>query len=133
MEKFKTINGWTKEKMKAIVSDRPFDGPAKTADGRFCSYLSADGNKCAAGLFIPNDNVDAQAHEGPVWDLLHAFPELSDVFPLTKNGMSEFQRAHDNEANYGKTVPTIELDRQAQFGGNSKAAMLAFIDERVVD
>ena len=51
--KYKTINGWTKDKMKAQVRAKN-NGKRSLRRSGGCAYQVTDGNRCAAGCFIPD-------------------------------------------------------------------------------
>lgn len=98
---FKPINGYTKESIKDVIR-REFKG--KAVDGYACRYLTADGRKCAVGLFIP-DGHEAQGYQGAAEDLLARFEDLHSYMPLDgrrdKNNpydspLQKFQAAHDD-------------------------------------
>lgn len=99
--KYKTINGWTKEKMLEVVKARPFEERAVFSflgeDGivhTICEYLSKNGNKCAAGLFIP-DGHPSQMINDTIGHKLYKHPDLKTVMPLDTAGMQAFQDVHD--------------------------------------
>lgn len=91
--KYKTINGWTKDKMKAQVRAKNNGHRSTKAGG--CAYESTDGNRCAAGCFIPDGH--AALGYGDFIDMLIArYPELANYMPLEFNhDMYKFQLAHD--------------------------------------
>ena len=61
-----------------------------------CSYLTAEGRKCAVGLLIP-DGHDAQKARGDVAAILHDYPDLQGHMPEGSNMrlLLLIQRTHD--------------------------------------
>jgi hypothetical protein len=93
---YQTINGWTKATMKAAIragnnGQRAVDSPTSA----LCRYLTADGNRCAVGCFIPDGHEGAHLR-GAVDDLLYSYPDLKDKMPLSPSDMWSFQRVHDS-------------------------------------
>lgn len=125
---FQTINGWTKEKMKAQIRAKNNGQPSirKVAndDGTFyttCVYRAKDGNACAAGCFIPDDKYSARTMEG--WNIRHAAEldhDLRDQLPLTLDGMTHMQVLHDG---YDKS----------DFSGDMREILCKWIDDTVID
>lgn len=94
----KTINGWTKAKMIEKIRSRPFVEAA--SDGNRCMYRSPDGNKCAVGVFIPDEMYSGEMDNTAIGDVtitgvLRRFPDLSDVLPLRGAGLICMQNVHD--------------------------------------
>jgi len=93
----KCINGWTKERMIKTVNkgmkDHKSMGTISNGYAEKCRYKASDGNKCAVGCFIP-DNEYRENLEGRFSINLPSY--LYDkYFPLDKETMSMFQRVHD--------------------------------------
>lgn len=92
---FKIINGWTKEKMKAQILVK--NNGYQSRNGSMCAYRSQDGNRCAAGCFIPDDKYRANMECNSVRGiLLEDHYGLLSLFPLDQLGMTMLQGAHDN-------------------------------------
>lgn len=90
-------------KIVETIINRDFKG--KAAEHGQCKYLTEDGRKCVAGLFIP-DGHEAQSYDGSVRELNQEHG-LQDHFPLSTIGMVEWQFYHDGLDDY-------ELDTEAQ-------------------
>ena len=105
MSKFKTINGWTKEKMKAQIRAKNTGVPSilrKSNDyptdknqlfQEICAYRGIGGNCCAAGCFIPDEEYSPKL-EGKSVIVLSA-TGLDFKWPLSREGMAEMQTVHD--------------------------------------
>lgn len=90
---FKTINGWTKEKMKERIRLKNNGYKATTPDGSFCVYRTSTGNACAAGVFIEDSDVKLINRQS---DPVHQLPlEILNKFPLEPYAIRELQKAHD--------------------------------------
>lgn len=96
MEKFKLINGWTKERVLEQVKKYNKGLPA-TVRNQACAYLTEDGNRCAVGCFIPDGHPSLRAgNTASVGDLLREYPELMENMPFTEGAaIAQFQGAHD--------------------------------------
>lgn len=111
-------------------------GPAVNTNGdsfRMCIYLSADGLKCAVGIFIP-DGHPAQRLSVGVLSLAETFPDLAGVaWPATRDGLDlaeVLQQAHDASPHWDGTVFIAEGALEAiaaEFGlvytNNSESAI----------
>lgn len=129
MEKFTTINGWTKEKMKEQIHKK--NNGKKALKGELCRYRTNDGNACAAGCFIPDElyisdfemngftALAGTSHKAltPSREILDQFAKIK--FPLEVAGMNAMQLQHD------KTEDETEKDM--------RDILCAWIDENVVD
>lgn len=138
MQQHKPINGWTKARMLEVIRARPLMMPAYDHTAGQCMYLTADGNKCGVGLFIP-DGHPAQKSKHSVDGLLtisHAphgeksYSELANVLPLDLLGLIQMQSAHDNES---ATVCDSVASRPRPFGGNAKLALIDWVEKNVID
>lgn len=120
---YKPINGWTKKRILEVIKARPFDKPAVDAIG-YCVYLTPNGNKCAVGLFIPDDHrAQKAAINATTGDLISIYSALYSYMPLESEAMQRFQEAHDDEASRNCNV--------RPFNGNAKAAMLDWVERNV--
>lgn len=121
--KFKTINGWNKERMKAEIMARMLDHKSYEDSWNDstccqCMYRAEDGNRCAVGVFIPDDKYDeSMDRDLNVYHLLEGFPELKQVMPLETGGLLEMQEVHD-------ATPV---------GVDPRPRLCEWIDENVVD
>lgn len=106
---YRTINGWTKERMKAQIRARN-DGTAAMEDGA-CLYETTSGNHCAVGCFIPAGH-DAMGALKSADALLAEFEELRDAVPLDGPGLLQMQMEHDRSDNRapGKDVRDVLCD-----------------------
>ena len=102
---FPAINGWTKEKMKARINEGMLDHkskkPYRNGSSYFCAYRGADGNACAAGVFIPDgdyeewmDDQDTKGGTG-IDSILKTKPFLANSLPIELHGMKNLQECHD--------------------------------------
>lgn len=119
---FTTINGWTKAKMRAVIEARPLTASALDSSGR-CVYLAPDGNKCAVGMFLPEGHPGVKTRLS-AQGLLNNYKE--GLFPLNGSGMDALQLSHDLES-------PDAITSCRTYKGDAKAAMLNFIDTRVID
>lgn len=126
---YKPINGFTKAKILEVLKARPLNGPAMGHEGIGCTYLAANGNKCAVGMFIP-DGHRGQEYEGFVTGLLGLYPDLKSVMPLVVEGLATLQMCHDQETG---VLDTYGREYTPQFKGNAKAAMIDWVEKNVQD
>lgn len=121
---YATINGWTKERIKEQIRARNNGTPAKTPEdplGHFrCLYLTDDGNRCAAGVFIP-DGHPAQSSTLSISSVLDDHPDLYAAMPLGMNGMYALQA-------YGHDRPAFNATTR-----DMRDVMCEWIDLNVVD
>lgn len=93
---YKTINGWTKEKMiKHIVNNfrgKSTDDP-DISGYQVCRYRGTGGKKCAVGLFIPDEKYSDGIESVAVSEIYNDFKL---VLPLSRTGMATFQLVHDD-------------------------------------
>lgn len=88
--------GWTKEKMReAIIRGNNGKKSLRSLsedDIHRCAYRAPDGNKCAAGCFIPDDMYSTKLEGRCVGQL----PDyITDQFPLSEYAMQRLQSVHD--------------------------------------
>lgn len=120
--KFKPINGWTKQKILEVLNAREFDTPSMCDYD--CVYRSEGGNRCAAGLFIPDSLYSAGMEGNLINALMDANPSLAKAMPLGALGMREFQFSHD----------TNEFGNSRDEGDTTcKRDMIRWIEENVED
>jgi len=105
MTTYKTINGWTKEKMKERIRERVPTYGARSNEGG-CVYRTNTGKSCAVGAFIPDDiySSDMDDSVATVSELLDDYPELDKIFPVAIQGLEKMQDLHDIEACNNKSV-----------------------------
>lgn len=91
---YKTINGWTKEKMIEQIKLR--NNGTKSVDRIVggCFYRGINNNCCAVGCFIPDEEYKYS------FDVARSFYEvysqLKRFMPLNFNGMCNMREVHDN-------------------------------------
>jgi hypothetical protein len=94
---FKTINGFTKQKIKDVINQR-FTKKSMGPDGT-CVYRGPEGSMCVVGCFIPDTEIDedflANINQRSVTGLFSKRPHLKDLMPIEYTGLIEFQEAHD--------------------------------------
>ena len=93
MEKYRAINGWSKETMKLAIMVGNNGTVALNIWGK-CTYLSPSGNRCAVGCFIPTGHP-GQKDPGSVVGILSCFPDLVNQMPLDQEGLLAMQGTHD--------------------------------------
>lgn len=102
------INGWTKEKVIAAImaGNKGVCSMGKKSENGVsaCAYRGVGGNKCAAGIFIP-DELYSDKLEGVgiryIMDNSYGPPPLyneniAKVMPLDADTMSKLQQMHDS-------------------------------------
>lgn len=115
--KHKTINGWTKELMKAQIR---LNMRAKSVNGNgICQYRSTYNNKptaCAVGCFIPDSKYVPELENSIAGGF--RFQTLTNTvrFPLEYSGLREMQIVHDES-----------------FKDNPAEEVCGWIDENVED
>lgn len=92
---YKTINGWTKEKMIQHVKDN-FKGKSTSIIDLSCLYRGPKGKKCAAGLFIPDKLYNESMETNTISILIDKFPKLERFMPLNQEAMGFLQGSHDS-------------------------------------
>lgn len=91
--KYKCINGWTKQGMiRAIIGGNK---GRLSINNHICLYRSDGDNKCAVGVFIPDDLYSSICECTTAVTLLAKFPGLTTYMPLSFKGMDELQQVHD--------------------------------------
>lgn len=90
---YKTINGWTKEKMIQHVKDN-FKGKSVNLSG-LCVYRGRNETKCAAGLFMKDEDYSFAFEHRNIKTLMKEHPEIKDSMPLDSDGMISLQFIHD--------------------------------------
>lgn len=91
--KYKTKNGWTKEKMIEAIKTRNNGKPCVDELGD-CVYSDDNGNHCAVGVFIPDDHA-ATKSDYPASALTKYYKDLELVLPIHEYGLDELQIVHD--------------------------------------
>ena len=122
---YKTINGWTKKKMSQAIMERMLDhrsvGHALEHTPAKCRYRAPDGNRCAVGVFIP-DELYTPDMDTRLTSHIQPFPwnggPIGALMPLTIHGLLELQHVHDD---YTGPDP------------DPRPALLAWINENVED
>ncbi len=89
---YKTINGWTKEKMIAQIKLK--NNGSKAEYKHLCRYRTDEGNACFVGAFIPDD-VYSPSFEGSVHFLLKEYPNMLPIMPLDEDALAKLQHVHD--------------------------------------
>lgn len=124
-----TINGWTKAKMKEVISSQMMDHASVTTDKHVqCRYRADDGNKCAVGVFISDKQYYPDMENESLRLIFDHLPELKDTLPLNIEGLIKMQQAHDDtifEADYQDRKSTAAIDPRPR--------ILAWIEENVSD
>lgn len=77
-------------------------GPSYDKDTELCMYRGPDGNKCFAGVFIPDNLYNPEMERRKIDLLIERIPELSSIFE-EKNFARDLQNAHDNTPIFGFT------------------------------
>lgn len=114
MDKFKLINGWTKEKVKARLLERvPKKGSYKkfkiAGESRItCLYRNAKGKSCAAGAFIPDEEYNSSFENEHVFKVM-TDGKLHSNFPLATAGMRQLQLVHDTYVEVQGTHQEVSL------------------------
>ena len=120
MQQYRCINGWTKKKMLEHVTNN-FIYKSVTKDG-YCAYRGENGDKCAVGLFIPDNLYTEDMDNGDKFqntDVLHIlerYPELNNYLPLESEALMDFQKIHDKS-----------------FSSSTKLELLDWIETKVQD
>lgn len=102
MVKYKTQNGWTKEKMIEHIQTN-FKGKSfrlKSSSmaeeaSQLCAYRGIDGTKCAVGMFIPDEKYRVEMEDKTIIALQRDFASIDVHMPLETEGMFQLQMVHD--------------------------------------
>ena len=79
------------------VWQRLNDGTGRAVSDDGCMYINEDGNKCAVGIFMKDDNP-ANTYIGNLWDLIRNFEsDVPDFFKKFAQILAHFQIVHDNK------------------------------------
>ena len=82
---------------KVVQHARQQGGKAVNEDGRVCMYRDGLGNKCFAGIFIPDEDYKPEMEGKGVGNLLGHYPGLRPLFKdVSEELMVELQSLHDN-------------------------------------
>jgi len=117
--RYHTINGWTKERMKAQIREQN-DGTRATNANGDCIYATGTGNHCAVGCFLASDIATEEAYESAIVDAgaANIAYQLADIrhpddrheawaeqarierlMPLREDGLQALQQVHDDPSN----------------------------------
>lgn len=91
---YKPINGWTRDKMIKHIEDNftiKSEGPEET-----CLYRHPDGQKCAVGIFIPDNKYDSDMENIKASGIPKRYSFMADLMPLDSYGLNEYQNVHDD-------------------------------------
>lgn len=100
MSRYAPINGWTKQRIIAQIQLR--NNGMKSVRGRNldnCQYRGDNGNCCAVGCFIPNNEYSYRMEGNTVYRLLNEFKDLKRHMPLDVGALARLQLAHDHGTN----------------------------------
>lgn len=114
--KYRTANGWTKDKMKKQI--KKYNTGIRAAFLNDCVYrCPVTMNRCAIGCFIPDKAEDKVFKTGgAATGLLKLYPELIKYMPLEDDiALNKFQNIHDS------------------CEGNTHESLFKWIDENVED
>ncbi len=110
-DKFECQNGWTKEKIISRIREKMLDHPSKLPNGA-CVYRAPDGNCCAVGTFIEDEDYE------PEWDSTTAWPSgcpvdeiwgsVEHTMPLNLTAMDLLQNVHDELDLHVDPRPALE-------------------------
>lgn len=102
---FETINGWTKERMKEQIRLKNNGTKAliKSEESEKCVYRTEDGNACAVGCFIPDEDYRPEMDRRTMLPtcLEKEFPELMKKLPLEPLALEQMQSIHDRGSKVG--------------------------------
>lgn len=94
--KYELTNGWTKKTVMAQI--KKYNNNSLSLDeAGTCTYLTAEGNRCFIGAFIPGDSHKAFKESGlAVHALILKYPDLLDHTPFIDSvALGDFQLVHD--------------------------------------
>lgn len=92
--KYKPLNGYTKAKIIETIRSKMLDHKSRHESLKYCVYRAHDGNRCAVGVFIP-ENHDAEISSLSVGELLRNYTGLLQHMPLEMRALRELQIIHD--------------------------------------
>jgi len=101
--KYQALNGWTKETILLAIAKGNL-GVRSIADSR-CAYRGGGGNKCAVGVFIPDEVYSKDCECQTIDYLLEQYPGLHSYMPLEVDALLSLQAIHDHAV-----VGSKELD-----------------------
>jgi hypothetical protein len=104
---YKTINGWTKQKMIDHINCN-FTIQSMDQRGDTCMYRGVSGAKCAIGLFIPDELYNVSMERQYLPFLIKLEPKLSFAMPLEQEAMSLLQNVHDRSSTNDVLLLMIE-------------------------
>jgi hypothetical protein len=91
---YKTINGWTKEKMIEQIIKKNNGTQSFDIEDDYCMYRS-NGNACAVGCFIPDELYSKDMEGKTCGAIFFRYPTLGSKMPLKGTVMRELQDEHD--------------------------------------
>jgi hypothetical protein len=102
---YRTINGWTKERMIAQIQAKvPKNGGYSGNNRSNCAYRTQSGGACAVGAFIPDVAYSPAMENHGVTYIQHYFPHVIKHMPVALEGLREMQKIHDGSTINGRDV-----------------------------
>lgn len=101
MNKYKLVNGWTKETVMAQIKKYNNGRRAERIpnpswpDIVVCAYQASNGNRCAVGCFIPDDHKALSGFNGAT-ELVRKYRDLAKLMPFEGRALEAFQESHDS-------------------------------------
>lgn len=105
MSKYKLNEGWTQQRMIDLIRKNN-DGTRAVGVNGYCQYQAPNGNRCAAGCFIPDEHMtQLRKFQGNVEGLFYYAKEkgINLNFPMSFDAMTSMQVVHDTTAKSTKT------------------------------
>ena len=92
--KYQALNGWTKGSILEAIAKGNLG--ARSIAGIRCAYRGDGGNKCAIGVFIPDEVYSEDCEQQTVDYLLEQYPGLRAYMPLEVDALLSLQAIHDH-------------------------------------
>jgi hypothetical protein len=108
---YKTINGWTKQKMiDHVIAE--FRGRSVNTS-KSCQYRGPNGKKCAIGMFIPDSiyKDDMDGILGRYSNVATAYPKINDFMPLNPMACKYLQDVHDGNSKEFFDMSSTDVER----------------------
>jgi hypothetical protein len=116
------LNGWTRETIKARIrarntGEKSTEPKTEQDPSPICLYRAKDGNCCAVGAFIDEEDYSENMEARGYSTLLKEHPSLESKMPLPREAMAALQSVHD----------------KCPEGANVREALCKWIDENVYE
>lgn len=130
-----SIQGLTAQQVFDTVAKHLFEqGSASKAD-RKCLYRTADGRRCAVGVFIPSEAYCLDMEVKPVDDLIDEFKDVPAIAAMSphRDLLRSLQQAHDGLMGWYSTAHMRDALRNAAGDAAESMQVNNLVDTAILD